>query len=272
MDVSKNGGTQQPLVFLLKMIILGCFGGTPIFGNTHMGWGLIMLAPDHLFFFCFFSRRSSFPGARVLQFLGMSWWHKLSKAMPFRGKTWSDSTRRGGVQNGEIGGNCQIVESHLHVWTTSILVLSLECQLHEWWPTWDMLHPSYIPKYVIIVHVQYLQEWFSYHFICTRFRTGLFWNRVPNSNILLITGVFFRCWCSMASLAGPGSAKDPNLEDGQQKHGKKAWEKLMVSNRFGECTNISKSFVCSLFIYYILFLSIFLKIQTSFVTSLVQSN
>ena len=36
MDVSKNGGTQQPLVFLLKMIILGCFGGTPIFGNTHL--------------------------------------------------------------------------------------------------------------------------------------------------------------------------------------------------------------------------------------------
>ena len=33
-DVSINGGTQQPWVFLLKMIILGCFGGTPIFGNT----------------------------------------------------------------------------------------------------------------------------------------------------------------------------------------------------------------------------------------------
>ena len=29
-DVSKNGGTQQPWVFLLKIIILGCFGGTPI--------------------------------------------------------------------------------------------------------------------------------------------------------------------------------------------------------------------------------------------------
>jgi len=36
MDVSKNGGTQQQWVFLLKMIILGCFGGTPIFGNTHI--------------------------------------------------------------------------------------------------------------------------------------------------------------------------------------------------------------------------------------------
>ena len=36
MDVSKNGGTQQPWVFLLKMIILGCFGGSPIFGNTHI--------------------------------------------------------------------------------------------------------------------------------------------------------------------------------------------------------------------------------------------
>ena len=36
MDVSINGGTQQPWVFLLKMIILGCFGGTPIFGNTQI--------------------------------------------------------------------------------------------------------------------------------------------------------------------------------------------------------------------------------------------
>ena len=30
MDVSKNGGTQQTWVFLLKMIILGCFGGTTL--------------------------------------------------------------------------------------------------------------------------------------------------------------------------------------------------------------------------------------------------
>ena len=30
MGVSWNGGTQQPWVFLLKMIILGCFGGTTI--------------------------------------------------------------------------------------------------------------------------------------------------------------------------------------------------------------------------------------------------
>ena len=36
MGVSLNGGTQQPLVFLLKMIILGCLGGIPIFGNTHI--------------------------------------------------------------------------------------------------------------------------------------------------------------------------------------------------------------------------------------------
>ena len=37
LDVSKNGGfPQQPWVFLLKMIILGCFGGTPIFDEkTH---------------------------------------------------------------------------------------------------------------------------------------------------------------------------------------------------------------------------------------------
>ena len=37
MDVSKNGGTQQPWVFLLKIIILGCFGGTIILGNTQIG-------------------------------------------------------------------------------------------------------------------------------------------------------------------------------------------------------------------------------------------
>ena len=30
MGVSLNGGTQQPGFFLLKMIILGCFGGTTI--------------------------------------------------------------------------------------------------------------------------------------------------------------------------------------------------------------------------------------------------
>ena len=36
LDVSLNGGTQQPWVFLLKMIILGCFGGTTIFGNIHI--------------------------------------------------------------------------------------------------------------------------------------------------------------------------------------------------------------------------------------------
>ena len=41
-DVSKNGGTQQPWVFLLKMIILGCFGGTPIFGNTHIDYLVIL--------------------------------------------------------------------------------------------------------------------------------------------------------------------------------------------------------------------------------------
>ena len=37
MGVSKNSGTQQPLVFLLNMIILGCFGGTTILGNPHIG-------------------------------------------------------------------------------------------------------------------------------------------------------------------------------------------------------------------------------------------
>ena len=41
MGVSKNGGTQQPWVFLLKMIILGCFGGTTILGNTRIFWGSI---------------------------------------------------------------------------------------------------------------------------------------------------------------------------------------------------------------------------------------
>ena len=37
MEVSYNGGTQQPWVFLLKMTILGCFGGTTIYGNTQYG-------------------------------------------------------------------------------------------------------------------------------------------------------------------------------------------------------------------------------------------
>ena len=36
LGVSQNGGTQQPWVFLLKIIILGCFGGTTIYGNTHL--------------------------------------------------------------------------------------------------------------------------------------------------------------------------------------------------------------------------------------------
>jgi len=36
MGISKNGGTQQPWVFLLKMMILGCFGCTTIFGNPHI--------------------------------------------------------------------------------------------------------------------------------------------------------------------------------------------------------------------------------------------
>ena len=40
MGVSKNGGTQQPWVFLLKMIILGCFGGTTILGNPHISENL----------------------------------------------------------------------------------------------------------------------------------------------------------------------------------------------------------------------------------------
>ena len=30
MGLFLNGGTQQPWVFLLKMVILGCFGGTTI--------------------------------------------------------------------------------------------------------------------------------------------------------------------------------------------------------------------------------------------------
>ena len=34
--VSLNGGTQQPWVFLLNLIILGCFGGTIILGNIHI--------------------------------------------------------------------------------------------------------------------------------------------------------------------------------------------------------------------------------------------
>ena len=34
MGVSLNGGTQQPWVFLLKMIILGCEMGVPPFKET----------------------------------------------------------------------------------------------------------------------------------------------------------------------------------------------------------------------------------------------
>ena len=41
MGVSLNGGTQQPWIFLLKMIILGCFGGTTIFGNTHISTQIV---------------------------------------------------------------------------------------------------------------------------------------------------------------------------------------------------------------------------------------
>ena len=48
MDVSKNGGTQQPWVFLLKMIILGCFGGTPIFGNIHILETTILVIVVHV--------------------------------------------------------------------------------------------------------------------------------------------------------------------------------------------------------------------------------
>ena len=36
LGVSYNGGTQQPWVFLLKMTILRCFGGTTIYGNTQI--------------------------------------------------------------------------------------------------------------------------------------------------------------------------------------------------------------------------------------------
>ena len=39
---SLNGGTQQPWVFLLKMIILGCLGGTTIEWNTHI-WATVRI-------------------------------------------------------------------------------------------------------------------------------------------------------------------------------------------------------------------------------------
>ena len=48
MGVSWKGGTQQLLVFLLKITILGCFGGTTILGNTHIlpiGWLLNLPIP-----------------------------------------------------------------------------------------------------------------------------------------------------------------------------------------------------------------------------------
>ena len=43
MGVSINGGTQQPWVFLLKMTILGCFGGTTILGNTQINGNLCLV-------------------------------------------------------------------------------------------------------------------------------------------------------------------------------------------------------------------------------------
>ena len=46
MGVSENSRTQQPWIFLLKMIILGCFGGTPIFGNTHIASTFANLFPQ----------------------------------------------------------------------------------------------------------------------------------------------------------------------------------------------------------------------------------
>ena len=55
MGVSKNGGTQQPWVFLLKMIILGCFGGTIIKGNTH----IFPLFNYYAILFCFGAGRGS---------------------------------------------------------------------------------------------------------------------------------------------------------------------------------------------------------------------
>ena len=46
--VSLNGGYQQPWVFLLKIIILGCFGGTTILGNPHMQKIGILISPQIL--------------------------------------------------------------------------------------------------------------------------------------------------------------------------------------------------------------------------------
>ena len=51
MGGSENGGTQQPWVFLLKLTILRCFGGTTIYGNTHIdlheGYGICLQNVDH---------------------------------------------------------------------------------------------------------------------------------------------------------------------------------------------------------------------------------
>ena len=48
MGGSKNGGTQQPWVFLLKMIVLGCFGGTTILGNPRIVRGISVSFFSHL--------------------------------------------------------------------------------------------------------------------------------------------------------------------------------------------------------------------------------
>ena len=60
MGVSINGGTQQPLVFLLKMIILGCFWGTTILGNTHIYINMLHVFSVTVVYNCFFKKSEGF--------------------------------------------------------------------------------------------------------------------------------------------------------------------------------------------------------------------
>ena len=49
MGVSYNAGTQQPRFFCKKMIILGCFRGTTIWGNTHLAKRCFFGLKDDMF-------------------------------------------------------------------------------------------------------------------------------------------------------------------------------------------------------------------------------
>ena len=81
MDVSENGGTQQPWVFPLKMIILGCFGGTTIYGNTHMSCSFWSALNPFIAVFCLFQRITILDyTSSTVQMFSMSLWMEIWRA------------------------------------------------------------------------------------------------------------------------------------------------------------------------------------------------